>query len=205
MLFPYSNRVIFLILLLIFLLSFLNFYGNYSKKYYSTSFVDFLKQPDDITCGPTCAAMLLRFYGKDVTVDEIKLKTKTVWFTYKNQDFGMTAPEMIKNSLQEYGLNSFLKTGDLRKIKYYISQNKPCIVLVRSSEYNWHYVVVTGYDGDFIYFANPATGETQGLSQQEFLASWDWSGDLMGRKCSWWIAFWLRSLEIYPCCYVFVD
>ena len=169
------------------------------------NFIDLLTQPDDITCGPTSAAMLLRYYGKDVEIDKIKKITRTVWFNKGGKDFGMTAPELVRRSLQHYGLNSFVKYGNLHDLERIICKNNPCIVLLRSGEWNWHYVVVVGYDSEFIFFANPTNGEIVGLSRSEFYRSWEWSGDMRGNDCSWYVAFWLRALEIYPCSYVYVD
>lgn len=172
---------------------------------YMNKFVDLLIQPDDITCGPTSTSMLLRFYGVDAKIDEVKKLTKTVWYTIDGKDFGMTAPSFIRDCLISYGFTALLKKGDLSHLKNIISSGRPSIVLVRSGEWNWHYIVVVGYGNGFIYFANPSSGEVEGLSESEFKRAWNWSGDLRGNKRSWWVAFWLSSLEIYPCSYVYIN
>ena len=170
---------------------------------YMNNFIDFLQQPDDITCGPTSTAMLLRFYSKNVSIEEVKKITKTVWFSYDGKDFGMTAPELIRNALDHYGCNAILSNGFIKDLKRVLSKGKPCIVLVRSGEYSWHYIVVVGYNEEMIFYANPSDGNLSGLSEYEFTRAWNWNGDLSGRDCSWWISFWLKALEIYPYSYIY--
>lgn len=170
-----------------------------------TPFIDLLEQPDDITCGPTSVAMILRFYNKNVPISEVKKITRTVWYNHGGKDFGMTAPYMICKGLDYYGCKSKLGIGSLKKLKSVVSSGRPCIVLVRSGEYSWHYVVVTGYGNSIIFYANPTDASITGLSEQEFLRAWNWSGDLLGRDCGWWLSFWLRAIEIYPCSYVYVE
>jgi len=172
---------------------------------YSISFDTLAEQPDNITCGPTSAIMILRYYGIEASLSDVKKKTKTVWYTSHGKDFGMTAPALIQNALMSYGLNGRLNYAGIDRLKNLVARGKPCIVLVRSGEWNWHYVVVTGYERDVIYFANPASGKIEGLVVEEFEKAWNWQGDLLGRECSRWILFWLRGLEIYPYSIIYID
>lgn len=168
-------------------------------------FTELVQQPDDITCGPASISMLMSYYDKDLTVNEIKKITKTVWYNYDGRDFGMTAPELVRLSLSHYGFRSHLKYGKIDNLKFTIALGKPCIVLIRSGEWNWHYVVVIGFDQEYIYYANPSSGEIEGLSTNEFDNSWNWSFDLHGRECGFWGKFFLKAVEIYPNSYIFVD
>ena len=165
-------------------------------------FYSLLEQPDEITCGPTSATMVLKYYGIDANIDEVKKLTRTTWYTHKQKDYGMTAPVMISIALNHYGLNSVMKTGSMKRIKSVVSQNTPCIVLVRSGEYTMHYVVVVGYDNNMIFYANPTDASITGISESEFMDAWSWNSDLYGRKCSSMLSFWLNALEIYPCTYI---
>jgi ABC-type bacteriocin/lantibiotic exporter with double-glycine peptidase domain len=183
---------------------------NITNKYnfpnsYKISFLDLLQQPDDITCGPTSTAMILRHYGIFADIDKVKKITKTVWYTHDGRDFGMTSPELIHICLKKFGLNAKMKCGNINELKYILSKNNPVIVLVRSGEWNWHYVVVVGYDKDMIFFANPSSGELEGLSVHEFKLAWDWRGDLKGNICNYLFSFWLRTLEIYPNTLVYIQ
>lgn len=167
-------------------------------------FVDLLKQPDDITCGPTSVAMVLRYYGKKSDIESIKKITKTVWYSVSGRDFGMTSPQLISVALKKNNLNAVVRQGSIKKLKFLLADDVPVIVLVRSGEWNWHYIVVIGYDKDMIFYANPSNSEVEGLSVQEFSSAWSWNSDLRGNSCKWWISFWLRSLEIYPNTYIAV-
>ena len=111
----------------------------------------------------------------------------------------------IRLEVKKYNLNAKIKTGNIKKLKCVVGSGKPCIVLIRSGEWNWHYVIVIGYDKEMIYYANPTDAEIDALSVDEFDRAWNWTSDIRGRSCSWWISFWLRILEIYPRTYVYVD
>lgn len=164
-----------------------------------------IQQPDDITCGPTSVSMLMYFYNLNVSVDDVKKITKTVWYTWSGRDIGMTSPNLVLSALKYFGFNSKIKYGKIIDLKHTISSGKPCIVLVRSGEWNWHYVLICGYDKDYIFFANPSTGEIQGLSTDEFYASWSWNADLRGRLCGQLAKYFLKGIEIYPNSYIFVE
>lgn len=165
-------------------------------------FTDILAQPDDITCGPTCVAMLLRHQGIDVTVDEVKVWTRTVWLRRDEGDVGLTVPAYIKDALEHYGLPAKMGHGSMDNLRHWVAMGRPCITLVRSSEYTWHYVVVVGYDEQSVFYANPSLGETRGLSLREFAAAWDWTGDLDGRECGPLARFIAGGLEVHPNCFV---
>jgi uncharacterized protein YvpB len=140
-----------------------------------------LQQPNDITCGPTSAAMLLRFYNKNIKIDEIASKSKTTWFKYKGKSIGLTVPGLLNSVLKSYNLECKLKQGNLSVLKWYISQNRPPIVLLRSGKTLWHYVVAIGYDEKNILIADPGSGTQYNILQNTFLKAWDFSGDMDGK------------------------
>ncbi len=168
-------------------------------------FSDVVLQPDDITCGPACVTMLLRHYGIDADVDDVKEWTRTVWLKKDEGDIGMTLPSYIVDALEHYGLDGRLSYGDIDSLKRKVAMSKPCVVLVRSDEYSWHYVLVVGYDEKMIFFANPSVGEVRGLSTKEFEAAWSWKGDLEGRECGSLMSFLVRGVEVYPNSFVWVN
>jgi ABC-type bacteriocin/lantibiotic exporter with double-glycine peptidase domain len=149
--------------------------------------------------------MLLRHYGKDVNVDEVKAITKTVWAKRPEGDIGMTLPSLVRDAVAHYGLKAQLGYGGIDLLKHRVAMGSPSIVLVRSGEYAWHYVVVVGYDEESIFFANPTLGEVRGLSSDEFSRAWSWSGDMEGRDCGQLGSFLLVGLEIYPNSFVWVE
>ncbi len=151
---------------------------NHPVVYVPPSDFPYIQQPDSISCGPACATMLLNYYGKDVTFEEVKKATKTEWFKTKDgQSVGMTDPEMLQIALFQFGVPCKVERGDLNKLKYYVSRGKFPIVLIRSSNITWHYIVVFGYDGNNIYFAEPGEGKISSLKNETFLNAWKFSHD----------------------------
>lgn len=139
-----------------------------------------IEQPDQITCGPTSATMLLRKYGKNVTVEEVKDQTKTQWFTHNDEPIGMTSPEYIAVAMNHFGVKSQMMRGDINQLKHYVSQNRPTIVLLRSGKQYWHYVVVVGFDKENIIIADPGWGKRRVLPLEYFLGAWNFTTDMEG-------------------------
>ena len=139
-------------------------------------------QPDNITCGPTSAFMVLEHHQISTNLDEVKAKTKTEWFDIDGHKIGMTSPDYIVAAMKNYGLKASLRIGELKEIKYYVSKGRPVIVLLRSGKWTWHYVVVIGYDKDGIWIANPASGAEEKISTEIFLSSWNFKTDMGGNK-----------------------
>lgn len=202
---PHELRVICIGLFAVIIIALLAYKDRSHPKSFTIPFEKFEAQPDDITCGPTCGVMLLRYYGTDVKVNDLKSKTKTAWFSWNGKDVGMTAPIYLRAGIEAFGQNAVLGYGTLDRLKSLVARGKPCIVLLRSSEYSWHYVLVTGYESDVIYFANPTDGKLQACPEKDFVGAWNWTSDMYGRDCSGWVWFWLRTLEVYPYSIVYVD
>lgn len=143
--------------------------------------------------------MVLKVYGKDVTLDTVKKITKTVWFQYNQEDVGMTTPDYLVLAMNHYGVESKMMQGNIHLLKYQISHNKPCIVLVRSGEQTWHYFVVIGYDPEYLYIADPGDGNIRPMATKIFLECWNWTADTNGELCqqSYLITL-LNMAEVYP-------
>lgn len=141
---------------------------------------DCLVQPDGITCGPTSTLMVLRRYGYDMELDDVKRHTRTHWFSYDGEPVGMTVPDYVVIGMRRIGLKVNLRRGDLRLLKHYVGQNRPCIVLLRSSYTTWHYVVVVGYTQHMILFADPGCGRVISVTTQQFIDAWNFTKDMDG-------------------------
>lgn len=129
-------------------------------------------QPDEISCGPTCCAMLIKYYKqRDVNIEDLKKEAYTSWFHYKGKEFGMTIPSFLEKTLCESGIPAKLIKGNLDLAKACVDQDRPPVVLLRSSEKTWHYVVVVGYTENEITLADPG-GERRTISTENFMASW---------------------------------
>lgn len=158
-----------------------------------------IEQPDGITCGPTSATMVLNYYGHSVSVDQVSEESKTEWIEYKDESIGMTTPEYIPIALKHFGVPSKTRRGYLPRLKYYVSSGKPCIVLLRSGEFLWHYVVVIGYNVDFIIVADPGSGSCMEMPNEAFVGSWSFKTNMSGENMkNKWAVEALHILEVYP-------
>jgi len=162
-------------------ISYKNKIYSYPPEYEINNF-PLISQPDDISCGPTSIAMNLKLYGIEKDIEEIKTQAKTEWFDINGFKIGGTSPEYIKIAMSYFGIDCYVERGDMNTLKYYVSQNRPPIVLVRSSRETWHYVVVTGYTKDSIIISDPAGGEREVLNNEIFEGAWNFSNDLHGRS-----------------------
>lgn len=172
------------------------------------------QQPDGITCGPTSAALVLRHYGQDVSVDEIKQLTKTHWYGQSGNEVGMTAPDYITSALKQKGLKASLKNDDLNELKFEVSQNRPVIVLVRSGKKTWHYMVAIGYNEKDMIFSDPGGGYHRTVSNDDFLRAWNHDGNCSGEdyradsifgKTSDYMKILFRATEIRPKTYIVIS
>jgi hypothetical protein len=154
---------------------------NYDPSYEIKGF-KYVEQPDGITCGPTSALMLLARYGKEVTLDQVKSKTATKWFSYEGKDIGMTSPDMIPVALKHFGVPASTIYGNLDKLKYYVNQRRPPLVLVRSGYWTWHWVVVIGYDEQNIIVADPGSGKRRVMPSEAFVGAWKFNTDMRGKR-----------------------
>lgn len=145
-----------------------------------------LKQPDHITCGPTSATMVLHYYSKSITLNEVKKLTYTEWIKFANgTNFGMTAPDSIRHALHRSGVPASVCRGNVYKIKKAIFEGKPVIVLLRSSKETWHYCVVISYNNEGFILADPSYGTTIFINKQQFMDSWKFTHNMHGEKCGY--------------------
>jgi predicted double-glycine peptidase len=171
------------------------------------------QQPDSITCGPTSTAMVLRHYGQDVTIEQVKQMTKTHWFGTGGDEVGMTAPDYIVRVLKQHGIRATLKNDNFDELKYEVSQDRPVIVLVRSGKKTWHYMVAIGYTEKQMIFSDPADGQYYNVDNEHFLLAWGHDGNCSGEdyrvdsmfgKSSDYMKVLLRATEILPKTYITV-
>lgn len=139
-------------------------------------------QPDGVTCGPTSLKMILKYYGKDHTLEEIRNKTKTDFYVKDGVEIGGTTPEYMEIALNHFGVACYSETCDIDKLKWYVSQGRTPAVMVRSGKRLWHWVVVTGYTKYAIITADPSGGKREELPISIFKNAWDFTGDLHGRN-----------------------
>lgn len=145
-----------------------------------------LQQPDHISCGPTSATMVLHYYNKNVSLAEVTKLTYTEWIKFQSgKNFGMTAPDSIRQALHRSGVPASVRRGNIYELKKYISEGKPVIVLLRSGKETWHYCVAIEYDEKNIVLANPSDGQRFAMTHQQFINSWRFTHDMYGNDCGY--------------------
>jgi len=173
---------------------------EYPVSYQLKNFVYFEKQPDDITCGPTCASMVLNYYGKSVKCSDVEnyVLHKT---NLMGKRIGFSLPHGIANGLDHFGVKSKVSRSNLFHIKWNVSNDRPVIVLLRSETDLWHYVIVIGYTKEDILIADPDSGQKEWMLTKNFLSSWkfttDMRGDHVGSLC--WLCKGSGKFLLLPC------
>lgn len=151
---------------------------NYSPEAEISGF-PLYEQPDGISCGPTSLRMLLEFYGKKHSLEEIRKKTRTDFYVKGGYEIGGTTIENIKAGMDSFGLSSTIHTGSMHDLRWYVDQGRPPIVLLRSGMGNlFHYVVVIGYTENTIIVADPGYGERTEYSNEQFERAWSYTHEL---------------------------
>ncbi len=140
-----------------------------------------MKQPDAISCGPTCCSMLLSYYGVAVGVSKLKEIAGTRLFKMGDDEVGFTWPSKVQKSLSTYGLaNTLKKEAQLADVVQAVEENRPPIILVRSSRKTWHYTVVIGHRHARLFKLADPLGYTYWLSARTLENAWAFQGDLRG-------------------------
>lgn len=173
---PITAIVVILVLLVI-----RSFEDDSHPESYTIPDFPLIAQPDNITCGPTCVSMVLKKYGIDATIREISDVAHTEIFEWKGEPIGGTAPEYLKIALDQWGVPCTYRACSLDMLKHYVSQDRPCIALVRSWELGWHFVVVVGYDSEYIEIADPGNGQRYKLTESVFMGCWKFETDMSGK------------------------
>ena len=153
-------------------------------------------QYDNSTCGPNSASRFLRFYGFNVSYDQMRQQIKYDGDLVSRVSMG-TRPSVLLDALRKYRPQTQLESrvninygdGGLDHILSILATGKPVIALVNPSGENrsvplghlpeeLHWIVLTGYDrlNRTITLTN-----TDGLSYTEsfdkFYKQWNWSAD----------------------------
>lgn len=123
--------------------------------------IKFLEQPDEKDCGPTCLAMLSKYWGKNVSIAKIREYTETD--LYGTNILGMIqGGKKIGLDIEGFRAASF---DDLYKI------STPFIIHVVKDNQLEHFVIIEKIKKDKVYIIDPAYGRIV-QSQEEFLKSW---------------------------------
>jgi len=131
-------------------------------------------------CGPASVAMILNFYGLNVTTDEV--------FGRTGAGSGMISVQQLQQAIASYGFSSrYIKGSSPTELKRLIDNGIPVICLVHYGDLSsrqdknfigGHFLVVSGYHRDGYYCKDPdfwgdfrKDGEHNYL-KAEFEAAW---------------------------------
>jgi len=139
------------------------------------------RQGTEYTCGPSALQAVLRYWGKDVSEDEIAKLAGTT------SEVG-TFPEDLVLSARALGFKAEAREGlTLDEVQAFTAAGHPMIALAqvwlsakalggKSVEDEWdsgHYIVVLGVDKDFVYFQDPYAMMSKAfLPRKAFEAHW---------------------------------
>lgn len=92
---------------------------------------------------------------------------------YKGMDtfFGRVALHNVVDELKEYDIKSKAYHGNIATLKSRINEGKPVIALVTitlGTHTGLHYVVVVGYDSEYIYLADSTKSKTNNYDKQQY-------------------------------------
>ena len=135
-------------------------------------------------CGPTSLSMVLNFYGKKFTKDDIaQAITVPGGSVFGKYTSGGTRADQMESYAKDKGgchIYSF-KAKDAKKMKYWLVQGYPLIALgvipgsdwhreVKESIGRGHYIVLIGYDDENQCFLahDPAAGRSVRISYKGF-------------------------------------
>lgn len=117
----------------------------------------FIEQPDERDCGPTCLAMICKYYKKQVSISKIRVYAGTD--LYGTNLLGMMkAGEKLGLNIEAYEVNDL---EELRKV------NKPFIAHVINNEGFEHFIVIKKITNKYFHITDPAKGHYK-LKKSEF-------------------------------------
>ncbi len=117
----------------------------------------FYKQPDEMDCGPTCLRMVARYYGKSLTLQQLRSLAKTT-----------------REGSSLLGISDAAEKIGFRTLGIKVTYEKlvedaplPCIAHWNQN----HFVVIYKIKKDVVYIADPGHGLLK-YKKEEFLKSW---------------------------------
>ncbi len=132
--------------------------------------VPFIPQQKD-TCGAAALAMVLRYWGHDVTHDAIAGELK-------EPELRGIAGSRLADYAAGRGMTAVAHAGDLGHLRRHVAKGRPLIVAWGLGRGRFHDVVVVGFDdarGDVIVH-EPARGAARPVRTREFDERWAAAG-----------------------------
>ena len=159
-------------------------------------------QDDDWSCGVNSSARVLKFYGHNVTYDQLRnLRKRKFQIPLLNRlpfargsvpfyRFG-TRPGGVKELVNIYRRDvQILEQTQLANILHVLRQNRPVISLIKPDDITrklpfgrqirlpvLHWIVVSGFDEDQrrIYYYDTNGNSERSYTYDQFMARWNWN------------------------------
>jgi predicted double-glycine peptidase len=139
--------------------------------------IPFFKQDVNYSCGPAVIQMVLKFYGKFFSEEELMKRLKT------NKNIGTRHEDMIDVTTKE-GFYVYSNNGSsFQEIDLFLKEKKPIVVnFIEPNDNEGHYSVVVGLNDEDIILNDPWNGPNFKMKKTDFEKRW-FSED--GRNNKW--------------------
>lgn len=132
------------------------------------NYIDFQTAND---CSAYASAYVMRHLGQQITGPELYSDIRRV--------FGFVPIDSVVRLFQNYGYDAKAYHGDINTMKQRLVSGTPIIAFTRIPD-DTHYIVIVGYDDDFIYLADSLSDNSNAdggwynrkLSTEEFEEIW---------------------------------
>lgn len=124
-------------------------------------------------CGPSCLKMVLEFFGKSLSEDEIARRCGAT------QEHGVEAAGLM-DAARTWGFSATKKDhATFADISVFLERGVPVIVDWFAQD-DGHYCVVVGLDSANIYLQDPELGELRTIDRETFFRVWfDFPGNFI--------------------------
>ncbi|MBO1577813.1 peptidase domain-containing ABC transporter [Staphylococcus epidermidis] len=123
--------------------------------------INYIEQPDQKDCGPTCLSMLSRYFGKKVSIAQLR--------EYCGTDlYGTNILGMIKAG-EKIGLK--IEGFEAKQIEDVSTDYLPAIFHIINNDGFDHFIIITKIVNNKVYIVDPAKGKYV-LSKSDFLNVW---------------------------------
>ncbi|HET9315032.1 MAG TPA: C39 family peptidase [Vicinamibacteria bacterium] len=130
--------------------------------------VPFVPQKQD-TCGPAALAMVLRFWGREASHDELAAELGA-------RELRGVAGSRLADAARARGLTAVAYRGDAGQLRDFVDKGRPLVVAWDMGRGRFHNVVVVGFDGDDVVVHDPAKGASRTVKRTTFEERWAGAG-----------------------------
>lgn len=133
-------------------------------------------QPNPYSCGVASALSILWYYDIE---DERERQLEKILKT--NPEEWTHVPNIIQ-LFKHHGFTTDAREMTIKDIETYISKSIPVMVLIQArsdkkvdyekTREEWHYIVVIGYNKDYLFFDDPVLKNIGYMNKKEFVSRW---------------------------------